>query len=113
DASWTHARWFAHAQIQQELRRPGAYGYRYGDETSWEIGAGRHLVVTHEKTLSVQALFAGDRRGLDSVGGVPDDDTGMNVRYLGGRVAGTIGSRFSAVTSVELPVRIRTTDVSV
>ena len=37
----------------------------------------------------------------------------MNVRYLGGWVAGTLGSRFSADTSIELPVRIRTTDVMV
>ncbi len=113
DASWVRARWFARAQIQHELRRPGAFGYRFGDETSWELGAGRYLFLTREKTLSWQALFSGDRRGLDSLGGIPDDDTGVNVRYVGGRVAGTFGSRFSADASVELPVRIRTTETMV
>jgi hypothetical protein len=109
DASWVHASWFARAQIQHELRRPGAFGYRFGDETSWELGAGRHLLLTPGKTLSLQALFSGDRRSLDSLGDIPDDDTGMNVSYLGARVAGTLGQRFAADASFELPIRIRTT----
>jgi hypothetical protein len=35
------------------------------------------------------------------------------VRYLGARVAGTLGRRFESDVSVEVPVRIRTTDTMV
>jgi hypothetical protein len=113
DVSWTHGRWFARAQVQHKITTTGAFEYRYANETSWEFGAGRHLVLTHKHTLAVQALFATDHRGLDAVAGVTDDDTGMSVRYLGGRLAGTVGSQFAADISLELPVRIRTTDIMV
>lgn len=111
DGRWQHGRWFLRAHLQHELRRPGAYGYRFADETSWELGAGRNVVLTHEHSLAVQALFAGDRKGSDAVSGVAQGDTAANIRYLGARLAGTIGMRFSADASVELPVRIRTSDV--
>ncbi|MES1194977.1 MAG: hypothetical protein ABUL65_03720, partial [Opitutus sp.] len=66
-----------------------------------------------KQSLAAQALFSTDHRGLDSLAGVAQTDTGMSVRYLGGRIAGTLGSRFAADVSVELPVRIRTTDIMV
>jgi hypothetical protein len=113
DIGWTHGRWFARAQVQHAIRRSGAFEYRVANETSWEFGAGRHLVLTHKHSLAVQALFSTDHRGLDSLAGVTQTDTGISVRYLGARIAGTLGQRFAADASVEVPVRVRTRDIMV
>ncbi len=113
DAGWKRGRLFARGQLQYKLRRPGAFDYRLADETSWELGAGGYVVLTHAHSLAVQALFSADHKGLDSLAGDPQEDTGISVRYLGGRITGTWGTRLTADTSVELPVRIRTTETMV
>lgn len=113
DANWTHGRLFLRGSIQYKLRTPGAFDYEMADETSWELGAGGHLVLTHAHTLAVQALLAEEHKGLDTLAGVPQVDTGISVRYVGARVHGTIGQRFAADASVELPIRIRTSETMV
>lgn len=113
DARWTHGRLFARGSLQQKLNRPGKFDYRLADETAWEIGAGGHVVLTHAHSLAVQALASEDHKGLDSLAGDAQVDTGISVRYLGARVSGSIGQRFTAQASVEIPVRIRTTETMV
>lgn len=113
DAGWKNGRWSARLQVQHKLRRPGAYDYRFADETTWELAAGRTFILTHSHSLAMQALFSVDRKGLDSLAGTADDDTGANVRYLGARVTGTLARSFESDLSVELPVRIRTTGIMV
>lgn len=113
DASWRHGRFFAHASVQRKLNRPGAFAYRYADETSWELAGGGYVLLKHEHSLMLQALFTADRRGLDSLAGAIQDDTGIRVRYLGARVIGTLGRRFEADAALELPVSIRTSDTMI
>jgi hypothetical protein len=113
DAGWTRGRLFARASIQYKIRRPGAFDYRYANETSWEIGAGGHLVLTHERTLAVQAMLSEDRKGLDELAGEPQVDTGISTRYAGVRAHGTVGQRFAADAAVEVPVRIRTSETMI
>ena len=109
DAGWKRGRLFARGQLQYKLRRPGTFNYQFADETSWELGTGGYVVLTQEHSLAVQALFSADHKGLDSLAGDPQTDTGSNIRYLGTRVTGTLGQRFAADAAIELPVRIRTT----
>jgi hypothetical protein len=113
DAGWKRGRWSARLQVQHKLRRPGAFDYRLADETTWELAAGRFFILTHRRSLQGHALFSVDRKGLDSLAGTAQADTGTNVRYLGARVAGTLGRHFESDVSVELPVRIRTSDTMV
>jgi hypothetical protein len=107
-ALWTHGRLFLRGSIQYKLRTPGAFDYELADETSWELGAGGHVVLTHEHSLAVQALLSEEHKGLDTLAGEPQEDTGISVRYAGARVHGTIGQRFAADAAIELPIRIRT-----
>jgi hypothetical protein len=109
DARWTHGRLFARGSIQYKIRRPGAFDYQLANETSWELGAGGHVVLTHEHSLALQALLSEEHKGLDTLAGEVQDDTGISVRYAGARVHGTIGQRFATDASIELPIRIRTT----
>ncbi len=113
DAEWRHQRVFLRASLQYKLRRPGAFDYRVADETSWEAGAGWYLALTHRRTLAVQALWAAEHKGLDTLAGDPQEDTGISVRYLGARVTATLGQRFTADASAELPVHIRTSETMV
>jgi hypothetical protein len=113
DARWTHGRLFAQGSLQYKLRRPGAFDYRMADETSWEFGAGGHVVLTHARSLAVQALLSEEHKGRDTLAGDEQEDTGISVRYLGGRISGSIGPRFTANASLELPVRIRTSETMV
>lgn len=113
DAGWTRGRFFARGSIQYKIRRPGAFDYRYANETSWEVGIGGHAVLTHEHTLSLQALLAEDHKGLDTLAGEPQVDTGSSIRYAGARAHGSVGQRFTADASVEVPIRIRTSETMV
>lgn len=48
---------------------------------------------------------------MDTLGVVPQVDTGFSVRYAGVRLAGTWRGRLFADVSVELPLRIRTSEI--
>lgn len=113
DAGWKRGRLFAQAQVQHKLRRPGAYGYRLADETTWELGTGGYVLLTHRHSLALQALFVADRKGLDSLAGTAQVDTGASVRYLGARATGALGRRFEVDVAFERPVRIRTSETMV
>jgi hypothetical protein len=113
DAGWKRGRLFARGHLQYTLRRPGAFDYRVANETSWEIDGGGYAVLTPEHSLAVSALFSAEHKGLDTLAGDPQEDTGISVRYLGARVTGTLGSQLMADASVELPVRLRTSETMV
>lgn len=113
DGRWERGRLFVRGQFQYQLRQTGAFQYRFANETSWEIGVGGYAVRTDERTFTVQGLFLAERKGLDTVAGAPQIDTGANLRYVGGRVTGTWGKRLEAAFSVEVPVRIRTTETMI
>lgn len=113
DGSWTHGRLLLRGAIQIKLRRPGEFDYRMADETSWELGLGAHVLLTHGHSLAVQALLAAEHKGLDTLAGEPQVDTGISVRYAGLRLHGSVGQRFAADATVELPVRIRTSEVMI
>jgi hypothetical protein len=113
DALWRHGWLFARGQLQYKLRRPGAFDYRLADETSWELGVGGYMALTHEHSLAVQALFSAEHKGLDQLAGDPQEDTGFSARYMGGRITGSLGERLSADVALELPVRLRTSETMV
>jgi hypothetical protein len=113
DAAWRNGRNFVRGALQYKLRRPGSFGYRLADETSWDISAGRYLVLADTHTFSAQALASAEHKGFDQLGGLGQVDTGFNARYAGARLTATVGLRFKADASFELPVRIRTTELLV
>lgn len=113
DAEWQRGRFFARGSLQYKLRRPGAFDYRLADEVSWEAGPGWHVLLTPEHSLDVQALFSAEHKGLDTLAGDTQVDTGFSARYLGVRVAATWSDRLTAEASVEKPIRIRTSELQV
>jgi hypothetical protein len=111
DANWEHGAWFARASLQYKLRRPGKFGYRLDD--AWEAGPGYRFVRTEAASFSAQALVSGEHKGFDTLGGTAQVDTGFSARYAGFRLAGERGRHLTAEGSVEIPIRLRTSETMV
>ena len=75
----------------------------------------RKLANVKLDTVQIGTELAPVSAGRDEAAALyePQVDTGISVRYAGARVHGTIGQRFAADASVELPIRIRTSETMV
>ena len=113
DGEWRQQRFFLRGSLQYKLRRPGAFDYRLADETSWEAGPGTYVILTHEHSLAVQGLLAAEHKGLDTLAGEAQADTGYSGRYVGVRLTGSWRDSLTVTASVEVPVRQRTTETMV
>lgn len=113
DGGWQHGRLFLRGSLQYKLRRPGKFDYRLADETAWEAGPGAYVFLKDRRSLTVQALFSAEHKGLDTLVGEAQDDTGFSAHYLGARLTGTLGDALVVSASAELPVRRRTSDLMV
>lgn len=113
DTEWRRGRFFLRGSLQYKLRRPGAFDYRLADETAWEAGPGAYVILKESRSLAVQALFSAEHKGLDTLAGEAQVDTGFSGRYVGGRISGTLGEHLVAAASIELPVWRHTTETMV
>lgn len=113
DAGWHRGRLFARAGAQYKLRRPGAFGYRFADETVWELAPGGYLRLSERGSVALQAVFSAEHKNLDTLGGAAQADTGFSTRFLGGRITATAGAHLHAEATLELPVRRRTSGLTV
>lgn len=113
DGEWRQQRFFVRGSLQYKLRRPGAFDYRLADEASWEAGPGAYAILTHEHSLAVQGLFAAEHKGLDTLAGEKQDDTGSSFHYVGARLTATWRDSLTVSASVEVPVRRRTSETMV
>jgi hypothetical protein len=108
DLSWRRGPWLARASLQYKDHRPGSFGYRLADETSWDIAAGRSVTIGGAP-VTLQALFTAEHKGLDTLGGDPQDDTGYSIRYFGARITANFRNRINVEAAFEMPVWRRTT----
>ena len=108
DGEWRQHRFVVRGSLQYKLRRPGAFDNRLADEVSWEAGPGAYAILTHDHSLAVQGIFAAEHKGLDTLAGEAQDDTGDSGRYVGVRLAGTWRDSLTVTASVEVPVWQRT-----
>ncbi len=100
---WKRA--FLNHQWQYYLRTEGAGHYKFADEFIGSGGPGAFLWLSKNGTLSVQANVVYDTRGADEYRGKASIHTGFTAWYVGPQVALTLGGHFSAVASIDIPVR--------
>ena len=62
---------------------------------------------------AVQGLLAAEHKGLDTLAGEAQADTGYSGRYVGVRLTGSWRDSLTVTASVEVPVRQRTTETMV
>lgn len=113
DGQWRSRHTYLRGSVQHKLRRPGKFGYRFADETSWDVAVGHYLFLTEPRTLALECVFSAEHKGLDTLARVAQLDTGFSGRYVGARLRTTAGASFAADLGGELPVRLRTTETMV
>ncbi len=101
---WRHL--FLAGGMQYAVRGEGAYGYQFANDWTWLGGPGVYLLMADEHTLTLQAVVAGETKGLDTLNGVATDDTGITSVFLGPQVSYTWSDRLSAQVGLDLPVSI-------
>ena len=92
------------ASGQYAIRTEGAFDYRYANDLTWNVGPGVFALLAHSYALRAQAVFSGETKGKDEQGGVPADDTGTTVLYLGPALNFTWGEALVAEVAADLPV---------
>ncbi len=101
------ARWnrlFFTGDFDYAMRGTGHVNYRYANEMKWSAGPGCRVLQNDAYTLSLQLLATGEYKGLDTLDGVPDADTGITQVSVGPKVILALASGVVATLGVELPV---------
>jgi hypothetical protein len=110
---WSWRRAFVTASGQYAIRTEGDFDYRYANDLTWLAGPGAFAVLTHDWTVTVQALVAGETKGKDEIDGVAADDTGITSLFAGPGFALTWGTSLHAELAADLPVVRHNTAVQV
>ncbi len=103
------ARWkkfFLSGTMQYAVRSEGDFGYQFANDWTWLGGSGFFLLLGDRQTFALQAVVSGESKGLDTVSGVPMDDTGITSVFLGPQINYTWSDRLSAQVGADLPVSI-------
>ena len=103
------ARWkrlFLTGAMQYALRTEGDFNYQFANDWIWMGGPGGYILLGDQSTLSLQALVSGESKGLDTIGGVPTDDTALTAVYLGPQINFTWSGKLSAQLGVDFPVSV-------
>ncbi len=106
-------RFFGTLDIQGFLRTPGSYDYRYANEIQWNAGPGAYLLLNDVQTLSLQARFGGEYKGLDTLGSAVMTDTGMTSVYLGPELQYTWKKYVSANVGADFPLLLNNTSLQI
>lgn len=101
---WSWRRLYANGSLQYAVRTEGDFGYQYANDLVWRIGAGGFPLLGHGYTLGLEASFAGETRGKDTLRGVKADDTALTALYLGPGLSFTWGRRLGMRLYGDLPV---------
>jgi hypothetical protein len=101
---WSWRRLFVTTAAQWAIRTEGAFDYRYADDLTWSGGPGGFVLLDHERALALQALFSGETKGEDTLGGATLDDTAITALYLGPGITLTWGTSLAADLAADLPV---------
>ena len=107
-----YTRWnrgFFTANLQYAIRTKGDFDYQFANDLTWSGGPGVYLVLSHNYTLGLQAVVAGEAKGRDTFQGDKAEDTGVVAVYLGPQISFTWREKLSAQVALDLPVSIRNT----
>jgi len=97
-------RLFGTASLQYAIRSEGDFQHQYANDLTWFGGPGAYLALTHDYTLSLQAIVSGETKGYDTFAGVPDPDSAETLVYVGPQLNFTWRSNVSALLGLDLAV---------
>ena len=100
---------FLTGEMQYSIRTAGDFDYQFANDWSWSGGPGVYLALEDNYTVAFQVAVSGESKGQDTIAGVPTDDTGETIVYLGPQVDFTWSDQLSAHFGADLPVSIAST----
>jgi hypothetical protein len=100
--SWQ--RFFWTTAMQYAMRTTGSIDYRYANELTWSGGPGAYPLLTHDRSVSIQALVTGEHKGTDTLDGEEAEDTGITSVFMGPSIAVTWGTTLAADLGVDFPI---------
>ena len=101
---------FFAADVQYFIRSTGDYDYRYANDLMWDFGPGVYFLRDGSRSLALQAIVAGEHKGLDTFQGESAEDTGITFWFVGPRVTASLG-RWSVEAGLDVPVSLKNTDL--
>jgi len=104
DLYWSFHRFFMTAAMQYKVTTEGAFDYQFANDLTWLGGPGYYLLLEHGYSLSAQAVFTGETKGLDTQKGMALNDTGVTALYLGPGFGFTWEGKLTAEIAADLPV---------
>jgi opacity protein-like surface antigen len=104
---------FASGGLQYAARTEGSFGHQYANDLTWSGGPGVYVALTHNYTLSLQAVISGETKGKDTENGEADGDSAETIGYVGPQVNFTWSSTLSAQVGADLPVHVENSGLQV
>jgi hypothetical protein len=111
-----YGRWkrgFFGASVQYAIRSEGAFEHQYANDLTWFGGPGVYVALTHDYTLTLQAVVSGETKGKDTFGGVPDEDSAETLVAVGPQINFTWRNKLNAQLGADLPVSRNNSGVQV
>ncbi len=105
-----YKRMFLQTEMQYAVRGEGSYAYRYANQISWSGGPGVYIKRNQNCSIALQAVIAGESKGLDTFRGEAVTDSGLTSLYVGSRVLASLGSWTFDVIG-DLPVVMNNTQL--
>lgn len=102
-------RFFVTTDLQYSVRTRGAVDYKFANDLHWSVSPGCFILMTHANTLTLQARFSGEYKGLDNLDGASADDTGITSVYFGPDLSYTWRSKLAANFGIDVPVVLSNT----
>ncbi len=99
-------RFLTSADLQYSIRSTGSIDYRFANDLHWQVSLGGYLWLRHAATLALQARLSGEHKGLDTLGGVQAEDTGITSVAMGPELQFTWGRHLSANLGADIPIVI-------
>jgi hypothetical protein len=104
DLFWSYDRFFMNAELHYSIRTEGAFEYTYANDLTWSGGPGWYVLLDHDKSIALQAVFSGETKGNDEQAGRHLNDTAITRLFLGPAVLFTWGTSLSGEAGIDLPV---------
>jgi hypothetical protein len=101
---WSWRRLFISTALQYAIRSTGDFDYRYANDPTWVGGPGAFVLLTHQYSVTLQGVIAGETKGKDTQQGRTADDTAMTALYAGPGLGLTWGTSVGAEVAVDIPV---------
>ena len=113
DLFWSYDRFFANAELHYSIRTEGAFEYTYANDLTWSGGPGWYLLLDHDKSIALQAVFSGETKGNDEQAGRHLNDTAITRLFLGPAVLFTWGTSLAGEAGIDIPVYDHNTSLQI